>query len=80
VAICIKECPPEEIDSSDPRRRVKAKQFFSPVVSRMLVEDYMRQLQDREMEDTYEYVNGQRKGDSAACCREVKATKTWQIC
>lgn len=36
-------------------RAVKAgKAFFSPAVSRMLVEDYIRQLQDREIEDSYE--------------------------
>lgn len=28
--------------------------FFSPTVSRMLVEDYVRQLQDRDIEDSYE--------------------------
>lgn len=36
-------------------RAVKAgKAFFSPAVSRMLVEDYVRQLQDREIEDSYD--------------------------
>jgi len=30
------------------------KAFFSPAVSKMLVEDYVRELQDREMEDSYE--------------------------
>ncbi|HWB84154.1 MAG TPA: response regulator transcription factor [Bryobacteraceae bacterium] len=30
------------------------KAFFSPAVSRMLVEDYVRQLQDREIEDSFE--------------------------
>lgn len=30
------------------------KAFFSPAVSRMLVQDYVRQLQDREIEDSYE--------------------------
>jgi two-component system, NarL family, response regulator NreC len=30
------------------------KSFFSPAVSRMLVEDYVRQLQDRDLEDSYE--------------------------
>ena len=28
--------------------------FFSPAVSRMLVEDYVRQLQDKDIEDSYE--------------------------
>lgn len=30
------------------------KAYFSPAVSRMLVEDYVRQLQDREIEDSYD--------------------------
>ena len=30
------------------------KSFFSPAVSRMLVEDYVRELKDREIEDSYE--------------------------
>ncbi|HZT31503.1 MAG TPA: response regulator transcription factor [Bryobacteraceae bacterium] len=30
------------------------KAFFSPLISKMLVEDFMRQLQEREVEDSYE--------------------------
>ena len=30
------------------------KAYFSPAVSRMLVEDYIRQLQDKDIEDSYE--------------------------
>ncbi len=30
------------------------KAFFSPAISKMLVEDYMRQMQDRSVEDSYE--------------------------
>jgi RNA polymerase sigma factor (sigma-70 family) len=32
----------------------EGKAFFSPAVSRLLVEDYVRQLQDRDIEDSYE--------------------------
>ena len=32
----------------------EGKAFFSPTVSRMLVEDYIRQLQDKDIEDSYE--------------------------
>jgi DNA-binding NarL/FixJ family response regulator len=32
----------------------EGKSFFSPAVSRLLVEDYVRQLQDRDVEDSYE--------------------------
>ncbi len=32
----------------------EGKSFFSPAVSRMLVEDYVRRLQDKDVEDSYE--------------------------
>jgi DNA-binding NarL/FixJ family response regulator len=32
----------------------EGKAFFSPSISRMLVEDYMRQMREREVEDSYE--------------------------
>ncbi len=32
----------------------EGKSFFSPTVSRMLVEDYVRQLEDKDVEDSYE--------------------------
>jgi DNA-binding NarL/FixJ family response regulator len=37
------------------------KSFFSPAVSRMLVEDYVRQLQDREIEDSYELLTSRER-------------------
>jgi two-component system response regulator NreC len=32
----------------------EGKSFFSPTVSRMLVQDYVRQMQDKDIEDSYE--------------------------
>ena len=32
----------------------EGKAFFSPAISKMLVEDYMRQMQDRQVEDSFE--------------------------
>jgi two-component system, NarL family, response regulator NreC len=32
----------------------QGKSFFSPAVSQMLLEDYMRQIRDRDVEDSYE--------------------------
>ncbi len=32
----------------------EGKAFFSPAISKMLVEDYVRQMQDRQIEDSYE--------------------------
>ncbi len=32
----------------------EGKAFFSPAISKMLVEDYMRQMREREIEDSYE--------------------------
>jgi two-component system response regulator NreC len=37
------------------------KSFFSPAVSRMLVEDYVRQLQDRDIEDSYELLTSRER-------------------
>ena len=56
----LKECPPEELIQAI-RAASEGKAFFSPVVSRMLVEDYMRQLQDREIEDTYELLTARER-------------------
>jgi len=39
----------------------KGKAFFSPAVSRMLVEDYVRQLQDKDIEDSYELLTGRER-------------------
>jgi DNA-binding NarL/FixJ family response regulator len=36
------------------RAVTQGKSFFSPAISRMLVEDYMRELQERQIEDSYE--------------------------
>lgn len=49
----LKESP--ESDFINAIRMVsEGKSFFSPTVSRMLVEDYVRQLQDKDIEDSYE--------------------------
>ena len=49
----LKESP--EADFIQAIRAVSTgKAFFSPAVSRMLVEDYVRQLQDKDIEDSYE--------------------------
>ncbi len=37
------------------------KAFFSPAISRMLVEDYVRQMRDREVEDSYELLTGRER-------------------
>ncbi len=39
----------------------EGKSFFSPTVSRMLVEDYVRQLQDRELEDSYDLLTSRER-------------------
>ena len=36
------------------RSVTEGKSFFSPAISKMLVEDYMRELQERQIEDSYE--------------------------
>jgi two-component system response regulator NreC len=32
----------------------EGKSFFSPVISKMLLEDYVRQVRDKEVEDSYD--------------------------
>jgi DNA-binding NarL/FixJ family response regulator len=36
------------------RAVAQGKSFFSPAIGKMMVEDYMRELQERQIEDTYE--------------------------
>jgi DNA-binding NarL/FixJ family response regulator len=36
------------------RSVTQGKSFFSPAISKMMVEDYMRELQERQIEDSYE--------------------------
>jgi two-component system, NarL family, response regulator NreC len=52
-AYLLKESP--EADFIQAIRSVsQGKAFFSPAVSRLLVEDYVRQLQDKNIEDSYD--------------------------
>ncbi len=39
----------------------QGKSFFSPAVSQMLLDDYMRQLRDRDVEDTYDLLTGRER-------------------
>jgi DNA-binding NarL/FixJ family response regulator len=39
----------------------EGKAFFSPAISRMLVEDYLRQMRDREVEDSYELLTSRER-------------------
>ncbi len=51
-----------EIDLVHAIRAVtQRKAFFSPAVSRMLVEDYVRQLQDKEIEDSYDLLTARER-------------------
>jgi two-component system response regulator NreC len=56
----LKESP--EADFIQAIRSVsEGKAFFSPAVSRMLVEDYVRQLQDKDIEDSYELLTARER-------------------
>jgi two-component system, NarL family, response regulator NreC len=39
----------------------EGKSFFSPAISRILVEDYMRQLEQKHVEDTYELLTSRER-------------------
>jgi len=43
------------------RLLAEGKSFFSPTVSRMLVEDYIRQMQDRDVEDSYDLLTSRER-------------------
>jgi len=56
----LKESP--EADFINAVRMVnEGKAFFSPAVSRLLVEDYVRQLQDKDIEDSYELLTSRER-------------------
>jgi two-component system, NarL family, response regulator NreC len=52
----------------------QGKAFFSPAVSRMLVEDYVRQLRDKDIEDSYELLT-QRERELLQLIAEGKSNK-----
>jgi two-component system, NarL family, response regulator NreC len=52
----------------------QGKAFFSPAVSRMLVEDYVRQMQDKDIEDSYELLT-QRERELLQLIAEGKSNK-----
>jgi DNA-binding NarL/FixJ family response regulator len=52
----LKESPESDLVSAI-RLVCEGKSFFSPAVSRMLVEDYVRQLRDKDIEDSYELLS-----------------------
>ncbi len=39
----------------------EGKAFFSPAISRMLMDDYMRQMKEREIEDSYELLTSRER-------------------
>jgi two-component system response regulator NreC len=39
----------------------EGKAFFSPAISKMLVEDYVRQMQERQVEDSYELLTNRER-------------------
>jgi len=56
----LKEAP--EADLVQAVRLVSGgKSFFSPAVSRLLVEDYVRRLQDKDIEDSYELLTSRER-------------------
>ncbi len=52
----------------------QGKAFFSPAISKMMVEEYMRQMQEREVEDSYELLTT-REREVLQLLAEGKANK-----
>ena len=53
--------------------------FFSPSVSPMLVEDYVRQLQDKDVDDSYELLM-RREREILQLTAEGKSNKECRRC
>ena len=45
------------------------KSFFSPVISKMLLEDYVRQIRDKQVEDSYDLLTPREQNLAASCGR-----------
>src|SRR5579862_7060392 len=43
------------------RSVAEGKSFFSPVISKMLLEDYVRQIRDKQAEDSYDLLTGRER-------------------
>lgn len=43
------------------RSVAEGKSFFSPVISKMLLEDYVRQIRDKQVEDSYDLLTGRER-------------------
>jgi two-component system, NarL family, response regulator NreC len=69
----LKEAPESELIKAV-RLVSDGKSFFSPVVSRMLVEDYVRRLQDKDIEDSYELLTA-REREILQLVAEAKSNK-----
>jgi len=52
----------------------EGKAFFSPAISRMIVEDYMRKMRDRDVEDSYELLTT-RESEILQLLAEGKSSK-----
>lgn len=52
----------------------EGKAFFSPAINRMLVEEYMRQMREREVEDSYDLLTP-RERETLQLFAEGKSTK-----
>jgi DNA-binding NarL/FixJ family response regulator len=52
----------------------EGKSFFSPVISKMLLEDYIRQIRDKEVEDSYDLLTP-REREILQLLAEGKANK-----
>ena len=55
----------------------EGKAFFSPAISKMLVEDYIRQMRDQKVEDSYDLLT-RASGRCCNCSRKAGATKKWR--
>jgi len=59
-AYLLKDSPEDDLVNAV-RAASQGKTFFSPAISKMLVEEYVRQMQDRNLEDSYELLTARER-------------------
>ncbi len=59
-AYVLKDSPEDDLVNAV-RAASQGKAFFSPTISKMLVEEYVRQMQNRNLEDSYDLLTGRER-------------------
>ena len=75
----LKESPESDFVSAI-RSVSEGKSFFSPAVSRLLVEDYVREMQNKDMEDSYDLLTPREREILQLVAEGGKTTRKSRTC